>query len=274
MSKLKMFCLSINDGIYDKIKKLNYIPVGLGDFEYKNNWLRDNTKENISFKNKHYGEYTFHYWFWKNMLSKTDINTWIGFCAQRRFWSNDNSNKDIKDFNDLHLNTLKSIPETWNSYDVVLGNEVNVTNMRFIKILKHGKIALIKNPFYLFKKNRNIKFQFDMFHGYGLLDKAINLLPDVDKKDFKHFVESKNSYNQGNMFICKSREIIDDYYKSIFSWLEKCEGVFGFNLNGYGKQRIYAFLAERYLPYWFSKYTNNLNWPVVFYNLIQENNEK
>ena len=45
------------------------------------------------------------------------------------------------------------------------------------------------------------------------------------------------------------------------------EKVFGFNLHGYGKTRIYAFLAERYLSYWFDKYTKPLLWPVIFYDI-------
>ena len=36
------------------------------------------------------------------------------------------------------------------------------------------------------------------------------------------------------------------YYETIFEWLEKCEGVFGFDLKGYGKIRMYTFLAERF----------------------------
>ena len=44
--------------------------------------MRDNTGENISHKNKKYGEYTFHYWFWKNMLRKIEDNTWIGFIDE------------------------------------------------------------------------------------------------------------------------------------------------------------------------------------------------
>ena len=34
----------------------------------------------------------------------------------------------------------------------------------------------------------NLKFNFDMYHGCGLLDKAINLLDDRNKHDFKKFV--------------------------------------------------------------------------------------
>ena len=36
-----------------------------------------------------------------------------------------------------------------------------------MKVLKYGKIAILKNPKNLFLKNSTIKFQFDMFHGVG-----------------------------------------------------------------------------------------------------------
>ena len=66
------------------------------------------------------------------------------------------------------------------------------------------------------------------------------------------------------MFVSKSSEIINEYFKTVFSWLEKCEEVFGFELKGYNQIRMYTFLAERFLPYWFKKYTNSLEWPVVY----------
>ena len=81
---------------------------------------------------------------------------------------------------------------------------------------------------------------------------------EKERNDFRDFTRSSTSFNRGNMFICKSRETIKRYYESIFPWLLECEKIFGFNLTGYGKIRIYAFLAERYLSYWFSKYTNPL----------------
>ena len=79
------------------------------------------------------------------------------------------------------------------------------------------------------------------------------------------------SLNQGNMFICKSKKIIKNYYSTLFEWLERCENVFGFDLKGYGNKRIYAFLAERFLPYWFNKYSNVKEWPIVFYDLRKLN---
>ena len=134
-----------------------------------------------------------------------------------------------------------------------------------MKALKYGKLALLRNPKAIFKSKRSIRFQFDMFHGNGNLDKAIDLLPEKDKEDFKKFTRTEVSFSQGNMFITKSSKIIDSYFKDVFSWLEKCEKIFGYDLDGYGKIRMYTFLAERYLPFWFKKYTKSLDWPVVYF---------
>ena len=67
------------------------------------------------------------------------------------------------------------------------------------------------------------------------------------------------------MFVCRSKKIMNAYYSSIFPWLERCEKVFGFNdLLGYDKTRLYAYLAERYLSFWFKKYTKTIEWPWIF----------
>ena len=88
----------------------------------------------------------------------------------------------------------------------------------------------------------------------------------VKKNDFQNFVTNQSSFNRENLFFCKSSKIMNSYFKSVFSWLERCEKEFGFNLEGYSLKRIYAFLAERYLSYWFQKHTNFLTWPIFFYD--------
>ena len=86
MKNYQMYCLSLHSENFDSLKKIHYTPVGLGNNIFTSEWLRDNTKINISHKNKYYGEYIFHYWFWKNMIDEIDDNQWIGFCAYRRYW--------------------------------------------------------------------------------------------------------------------------------------------------------------------------------------------
>ena len=82
-------------------------------------------------------------------------NDWIGFCAYRRFWLNekDNQIKNLK-FQDKILN---KIPKIWSNYQVILGDQIYVDDIKWSKILKYGKISLIRNPKSILKKNRNIK---------------------------------------------------------------------------------------------------------------------
>ena len=108
MRNLKMFCISLEPNHYNFIKELGYIPVGLGEKEFNNDWLSGKSGTNISKKNKYYGEYTYHYWIWKNYLDKLD-DGWIGFCQYRKFWSlKQHKNEDIN-FNNLKSKVLKEI---------------------------------------------------------------------------------------------------------------------------------------------------------------------
>ena len=51
-------------------------------------------------------------------------------------------------------------------------------------------------------------------------------------------------------------EILEMWFKNLFTWLLRCEDEFGYkNLKDYDTQRLYAYLAERYLSFWFKKYT-------------------
>jgi hypothetical protein len=282
MNDATIYCLCLNEKNLSVVKKLGYEPVGLGNGSFSSEWVRDNTLNNISSKNRYYGEYTFHYWFWKNILPKISDNKWVGFCAHRDFWSNKSDLKGNKNFkvnkenipniilnNDINFgnHVLRQIPEEWNSFDTVIGKHMYINNLQFSKLIKHGLRSLFRNPQALFKSKRNIRFHFDMWHGNGNLDKAIDVLDNKDRDDFRNYTRQNISFSRGNMFVCRSKKIINDYYSSIFPWLERCEKIFGFNLDGYGKTRIYAFLAERYLSYWFSKYTKPLLWPVIFYDI-------
>ena len=262
-----MYCLSIDLSHLDTIKSFNYIPVGLGSDNFSKEWVRDNIGENISHKNKNYGEYTFHYWLWKNYLDKIG-NNWIGFCQYRKFWSLKNA-KSFQSIEDLNSSILKKIPKEYDEYDTILGEPLLINQLKIMKFIKRGMKLILKHPAYLFNKDeRNIKFHFNMWHGIGNLDKAIDLLDSEDKEDFKEFVNTKNAFNPHNMFICKSKDILKKYYEKVFPWLDRCEKLFGFkNLKGYGETRIYGFLAERYMSYWFQKNTRYTTMPIIFYDI-------
>ena len=265
MNNLKMFCITLEPSHIDFIKNLNYTPVLLGDKIASNKFLSDKDGENISHKNKYYGEYTFHYWLWKNYLNKIE-SEWIGFCQYRKFFTKkDITTKNIS-FENLQNISISEIEN--NNFDCILGNKFSVENFKFSKIIKNHLINFLKNPSLIFnKKKRNLKFHFDLFHGEGNLDKAINLLNEKDKNAFREFMNNETSFNPHNMFICKTK-ILKSYYDVIFPWLERCEEVFGINkLKGYGLQRIYGFLAERFLSYWFNRNFRVKEYPIIVKDL-------
>jgi len=279
IKNLEMYCISIDDSDLNLIKNLNYIPVGLGNKKFSNEWTTDTMGENISHKNKWYTELTFHYYFWKNKLPLLKDNTWVGFCAYRDYWVNQNEYKIYKNdpknyqsnntnrYNEIKDIALDLVPDEWNNYETILGDEVFLNNMKFMKMIKYGKLSLMRNPKAIFKSGRTIRWHFDMFHGNGLIDRASNLLENSEKKDFIKFINKQNSFNRGCMFICKSKKILNAFYNSLFPWLERCEKEFGFDQKEYNQTRIYAYLAERYIPYWFKKHSNYHIWPTLSFNI-------
>ena len=54
MNNLTIYCLCLHDELLEKVKKINYLPVALGENNFQNGWIRDNQKINISKKNKFY----------------------------------------------------------------------------------------------------------------------------------------------------------------------------------------------------------------------------
>ena len=268
-----MYCITIFDDHLNKIKKLGYLPVGLGEKIISSEFLRDNNKKHISNKNPYYGEYTFHYWLWKNNILNNLENEWIGFCQYRKFFSNKEVKNESIEFKEFEKIVIKDISEDVNNFECILGQKFSVENFKLSKIIKNHFKEFLKNPELFFnKKKRSLKFHFDLFHGKGNLDLAINLLDDIYKEDFKKYMESETSFHPHNMFICKTK-ILKNYYDVIFPWLEKCENHFGFkNLESYGLKRIYGFLAERFLSFWFTKNYKVKVLPIIFNDISNYKN--
>ena len=134
-----------------------------------------------------------------------------------------------------------------------------------MKIIKRGWKNLLKNPNILFNKNlHTIKLHFDMHHGHGVLNKAINVMEAKDREDFRSYVSTKTFFSPHIMFFSK-KKIIDQWFNDLFTWLFECEKIFGFDkLKGYDQTRLYAYLAERYLSFWFKKHTKTIEWPWIF----------
>ena len=256
MPNLTMFCITLDPAHEKIIKNLSYVPVGLGEKKFSDDCLSDKTGQNISNKNSFYGEYTFHYWLWKNYLNKIQTD-WVGFCQYRKFFIKDELRDSEINFDIFKRSLINHIDIEHKKFDCLLGNKFSVRNYKFSKIFKKHLKEFLKRPALIFnKKLRNLKFHFDLFHGKGNLDLALDLLDSKYKHDFKKYMDDNTEFHPHNMFICK-KIILINYYEAVFPWLKKCESIFGFeNLKEYGNKRIYGFLAERFLSFWFTRNYN------------------
>ena len=151
---MKMYCITLDNNHYEKIKNLGYIPVGLGDKIDTKKFITDKSGKNISEKNPYYGEYTFHYWFWKNELHKLS-DEWIGFCQYRKFWINKSHDKKIENLNDLKTILIQDIPKKFNDFQSILVEPLFINQFRFFKIYKII-LKYDQNLFYFLKKKKEI----------------------------------------------------------------------------------------------------------------------
>ena len=264
MDNLKIYC--VTNKIAKALSEVEYEIGWVGQEKPPKNYITCNSGDNIFYKEKYYSELTFHYWYWKNQLNTNSNEDWFGFCQKRRFWVKENFSQETVNKSNFKESILKIVPKKWEGYDAIVCKKIDVSNVKKMKILKRGFRSILNEPGILFNKCKcTIKLHFDMFHGHGNLKKAANFLNEEDRKDFLYYINSRTSFHPHIMFIAK-KNTINNWFNSLFPWLERCEKVFGFeNLSGYDTQRLYAFLAERYLSFWFEKYTKILEWPWIFY---------
>ena len=259
MENIDIYCVTNKKVPFLEKSFLKLGAVGNEDFDER--YIKCDSKDNIFNKEKYYSELTFQYWYWKNELKNSSFK-WIGFCQRRRFWIKKNSVGEVINKENIKDHLLKEVPDEWKSYNAIVCEPISVSKLKKIKILKRGMKSFLKKPSILFnEKKRTLKLHFDMFHGHGNMDKAIDKMNDRDKNDFRNFMNNNNKYNPHIMFI-STPEITNSWFESLFTWLFKCEDIFKFeDLKGYETERIYAYLSERYLSFWFNKYSKVLPWP-------------
>ena len=263
MSKIKIFCVTNVES--NLLENLDLTLAGVGKKSFSKKYINIKNRQNIQKKERNYSELTFHYWFWKNKLSSYDNKTWIGFCQKRRFWLKKRTK--IKTIEDLQKKILKKIPKQWMKYESVICKSIDVSNPKKMKILKRGWKNLVKDPSIFYDSSKqNIKLHFDMHHGHGVLDKAINELKGKEKKEFRKYVNENSKFNPNIMYISK-KFFLQKWFKDLFNWLFKCEKIFGLKkLKGYDQARLYAYLAERYASFWFKKNTKTIQWHWTFFD--------
>ena len=200
MNNLIIYCITNKKS--ELLEQLPFRLVGVGKEKFSSKYLNCSNKINIQKKEKNYSELTFHYWFWKNQLKYINNNLWVGFCKKRRFWIK--SNSKINNFQDLKKKLITKIPNQWSKYNAIICKPINVNNPKTMKVIKRGFKNIIRDPSILFdKKKQTIKLHFDMHHGYGVLDKAIDCMNRKDKEEFRDYVSQNTLFNPHIMCISK-----------------------------------------------------------------------
>ena len=61
MKNLEIYCVTNRESSF--LEKTNYKLAGVGKGQFKELYIKSNTNDNIFYKEQHYSELTFHYWF-------------------------------------------------------------------------------------------------------------------------------------------------------------------------------------------------------------------
>lgn len=228
----KMVILNITHGDNVFCTKKHFLPVAAG--ACRNDIANDACGEdNISFKNKYYGDFTSLYWAWKN-LKNVDI---IGTSHYRRYIS------DRKCLSEVQYNV------TWNSFDKYYYNTSLYRNL-----LKKYDFIMVK-PLTIFK---TIEEHYIECHPYP---ENLKIVEDVLNEIAPTYVESWNKYLNskqiqfGFLFITKWK-----HFDNLCSWLYPILSAIEQRIDlkqyeGY-QSRVIAYLYERLVPVYL--YNNNL----------------
>lgn len=219
-----------------------YIPlqVGCAQSSQTYGYLRDDTGDNISYKNNLYGELTGLYWIWKNYnpdsaddkdnadiadyidnTNSTDNSGYVGLVHYRRYFADDNGQLMNRDqFEKILL-----------SHDIIVGKHIEYD------ISYEEKYGEYHNAEDLRKAGEVIKALYPDY--YDTFNEVIH--------DNKQYVF--------NMFVT-SKQILDAYASWLFDICFELEKYIDVSNYDKYRARIYGFLSEELLYVWIKK--NNL----------------
>lgn len=199
-----------------------YVPIHVGSEGKKDlGYLKDNTGDNISLKNKNYCELTALYWIWKNDTT----SKYVGLAHYRRYFVK-KTKRVSKDNKFSNLLTRSDVEELMDKYDVV-----------------------VSNPFRLYVKN--VKTKYVQQHYLEDLENCERVLKKL-KPEYSEAFDKTMKDKQlciCNMFIM-SKKLLDEYCEWLFDILFELEKIT--DLTGYSplQQRLYGFLSERLFNVW------------------------
>lgn len=219
-SKITLYVVSHKEQkkFLNKSRKL----IGVGKNSFASDF-RDNTGDNISFKNDFYCELTAMYWIWKNDVW-SDI---VGIEHYRRFFVS----SKFQLFKDDLLNELDILSAVQN-YDMIVPYKY------------YEKTDYLNNyEAYKAGEGNHVIEDLDV-----LIDVIKSKFPNYYVATCEVFFDTKWIY-PCNMIICK-KEIFNKYCSWLFEVLSYVELEIDYKNRQGNKKRVFGYLAERLLLVW------------------------
>lgn len=256
--KIKIFTIHHKKDPGLQVFKKYFTPIQVGAelVDLDLDIMKDNTGDNISFKNKNYAELTASY-----NVFKIDDFDYIGFMHYRRIFSHKMysfrflknrlifyTNKYLGFFQKPNIGLREDhsiIIDKISDLDVLSKSLLNFLNNKFdnridvIVPIKH-KLAYL-----------NLKEQFCLNHSRIHFE----IFDDIIIKHYPHFkniveiVNESNFIYPYNMFIMK-KEYSDEYHEILFDVMFKLENAIDMRIFNNYQNRIFGFLSERFFNYY------------------------
>lgn len=225
----------ITHKIFDEsmIDKKNYKILHVGKNENcKDYYLRDDSLDNISYKNNNYCELTGLYWIWKNY--KENTNSIVGIMHYRRYFTT-----NFQNFLYTYFNKKPQCIE----YTLIKNK------LKIVDIIVPKKIRIL-NTVEGFYSERHCKDDL-----YLTKETIQEICPDY--LDAYQRVMKSHHFIYANMMVCK-RNLFNQYCEWLFSIMDSLEKKIDLRKyeNNYQK-RVFGFISERLLQVWIVK--NNLS---------------
>lgn len=209
----EMFVVTHKKIFYKLIK--NYIPIQVGNNKkFRENYLKDDSGDNISEKNSNYCELTAIYWLWKNY----NLPKYIGICHYRRFFIKRPLYRLVDE---------KYVLKNLNKYDIILP--------------------------YPYKTKKNVKNHFiNSISGKEKdIDRLELLIKNSFSEYYDDFcdVMKGKAASYANMFIMNKNNYIE-YCEWLFKILFEFEKTTDLTDYTVQEARIYGYMSEFLLNVW------------------------
>lgn len=223
---------------FPKLDCYRVLNVGSNNNCSNNNYLKDNTGDNISYKNNSYCELTGLYWIWKN-----DNSNHVGLVHYRRYFV------DLK--MNFHINGRHVFVSKKNKYKILSIDELENKLNGYDVLVKKSRFSVYSNE-KLIKRNL----------GDELWNNMSEIIYNNEKKYIEVFDEVSNNHTHlnCNMFY-GDKMVINEYCKWLFEVLNKIDEKHKEYTNEYYHNRELGYLSEILFEVWLK--TNKIKYNIV-----------